>query len=302
MRRVSTPTRRWGCAIAASSGLLLWLAACSSSSHGTPAEAGTSTDSGTDDAAFDAGIESGRDSGSAPPAGSIVIVQLVGLNGTVGDITASFDAQYPSGLACVRTVSGPCTIDDCTAVDMQGATLQGQSAGTLTLVGGTPSTTAMLHAGAGDLYKQPLGGNPLFAAGDVFAASADGGTFPAFSGQSAPAPGAVAITSPTTIMGSDGPTYKFDPTAALAWTWTGGQAGTSVIFTTYTSSPDLAINCAFDSTAGAGTIPQDVLAKLPATPSLLQIVAATSTTLAVGSQGVLFELETGGAQSSLTPQ
>jgi hypothetical protein len=34
----------------------------------------------------------------------------------------------------------------------------------------------------------------------------------------------------------------------------------------------------------------------------LQIVAVTSTTLAVGGQGILFELETGGAQSSLTPQ
>lgn len=290
---------------AACTWMLVLATACSTSNAAAPHDAGAqhddSGDAGNDAGAPDASEESSGDSANPTTGSSIVILQLVGLMGTIGDISATFDPHYPSGLTCARTVSGPCTVDDCTAVDMQGAMLTGVSAGTLSLSGAKLPTTLMLHPGADDAYEEPLGGNPLFDTGNVFQVSASGDAFPAFSGQSAAAPAPVAITSPAVTMDAGGPTYSFDPAQPLTWTWTGGQTGTSVIFSMYTSSPDLTFTCTFDSTVGTGTIPQDVVAKFPAMPSTLQIVAATSATLTAGSQSVVFSLETG-SQPSLAPQ
>ncbi len=285
---------------------LVVLATACSSSSAKPSDAGA-PDGVSGDAAADAGVadaasESGGDSSVATAGSSIVIVQLVGSQGSIGDILATFDPHYPAGLGCAHTVSGPCTVDDCTALDMQGAMLLGESAGTLTVSGGLLPTTLMLHPGAPGTYRDPFAGNPLFGTGDVFQVSAAGDVFPAFSGQSAPGPAPVTITSPAMTTGSAGPTYTYDSTAALPWTWTGGQAGTSVIVSVITHTPDLTVTCTFDATAGAGTIPQDVVAELPAMGSTLQIVAASSTMLAAGNQSVLFELETGGEQAALVPQ
>ena len=290
---------------AACTWLVVLATACSSSST-KPSDAGA-PDGPSGDAAADAGLadaapESGGDSGVATAGSSIVILQLVGSTASVADIVATFDPHYAAGLGCARTVSGPCTVDDCTALDMQGAMLMGESAGTLTVSGALLPTAIMIHPGATGTYRQLLGGNPLFGAGDVFQVSTAGDVFAALTGQSAPGPAPVTITSPAMTMGTVGPTYTYDPTAALTWTWTGRQAGASVIVSVLTSAPDLTVTCTFDATAGTGTIPQDVVAKLPAMPSTLQIVAATSTMLAAGSQSVLFELETGGEQSALAPQ
>jgi hypothetical protein len=290
---------------AACTWLVVLATACSSSSA-KPSDAGApdgvSGDAAADGGVADAASESGGDSGVATAGSSIVILQLLGLQGSIGDILATFDPHYAAGLGCAHTVSGPCTIDDCTALDMQGGMLLGESAGTLTVSGALLPTTLMLHPGDAGTYRVPLAGNPLFAMGNVFQVSAAGDVFPAFTGQSANAPALVAITSPAMTTGADGPTYTYDPTTALTWTWTGGQMGTSVIVSVITHAPDLTVTCTFDATAGTGTIPQDVVAKLPPMSSTLQIVAASSTMLAAGSQSVLFELETGGEQTSLVAQ
>lgn len=285
---------------------LVVLATACSSSSAKPSDAGA-PDGVSGDAAADAGVadaapESGGDSGVATAGSSIVILQLVGSMASIGDILATFDPHYAAGLGCTRTVSGGCTVDDCTAVDMQGAMLLGEGAGTLTVSGARLPTAIMLHPSAAGTYRQLLGGNPLFGTGDVFQVSAPGDVFPAVTGQSAAAPAPVTITSPAMTTGTAGPTYTYDPTAALTWTWTGGQAGATVIISVLTSGPDLTVTCTFDATAGTGTIPQDVVAELPAKPSTLQIVAASSTMLAAGSQSVLLELETGGEQASFVPQ
>jgi hypothetical protein len=274
-------------------GVVMLATGCSSSSAGPASDAGRSVlDSGAGEGGVDGGSDGGGGAGAADGSTTsyVAIEQSVTSAGTIGDISISLDPHYASGLACVRTSSGPCTLDDCTAVDApDGGALLVESAGTVTLTGGNLGAPLMVAFGAGGQYRPPLIGSPLFDAGAVFRVSAPGDVFPAFSGQSAPAPGAITITTPAVTMGTFGPTYLFDPASPLIWSWTGGSAGASVSFTAV--SADVIITCSFDAAGGTGTIPQDVVARFPTAASTIEIISSSSTTLAAGGQSVLFEIE-----------
>jgi hypothetical protein len=300
-----------GCALAA--GAVAVAAGCSSSSAGPASDAGvrsvvdSAASEGGEGTDGSTGSEGGSDAGSDVALGDgstssrVVVEQNVTAAGTIGNIAISLDPHYASGLGCARTTSGPCTLDDCTAVDApDGGALLEESAGTITLSGGNLPAPLMIAYGAQGAYRPSISGSALFAAGAVFTVSAPGDAFPAFSGQSAPAPGPITITAPAATMGTFGPTYLFDPTAPLTWSWTGGTAGNSVIFTVVNA--DLIMTCSFDAAGGTGTIPQDVVAKFPTAASTISIFSESSATIAAGTDTVQFEVESSGPQVLIAAQ
>jgi hypothetical protein len=281
---------------------LMLASGCSSPSASPASDAGShpvvdsSVESGGDGASsVDASSDGGTDAEIPRGATSsyVIIEQTITSAATVGDIGIAFDPHYTSGLGCAVTTSGPCTLDDCTVPDTQdGGMLVSESAGTVTLSGGNLGSPLMLGYSSTEQYRPPLIGSALFDAGATFGVSAAGAAFPAFSGQSAPAPGAITITAPAVTMGMFGPTYVFDPAAPLTWGWTGGMAGDSVSFTFVNA--DVIITCSFDAVGGTGTIPASVVAQLPTMTSSIEIYSVSSAVIDAGGQGVLLAVEQSG--------
>jgi hypothetical protein len=298
-----SPGDRSGSALAAS---LLWLAAgCSSSSTIRPADGGAATtaESGATDAGPEASTDGGTDAavGDGSTGSTIVLVQNVTSAGTIGDVSIQLDPHASSGVSCVSTTSGPCVLDDCSAADaVDGGTVVTANAGVVTISGGNLASPLKVTYGAGGQYRPPLIGTALFDAGGVFTVSAPGADFPAFSGQSAPAPSLVTITAPALTAGTYGPTYLFDPAAALPWSWTGGAAGDSVVVTVV--SAGVIITCSFDAAGGTGTIPAGVVARFPAMVSNVNIDSVSSATVAAGTDRVSLSLESSGPTTYLAPQ
>ncbi len=287
----------------------LLLAGCSSNGAAAPdASTGPSRDGAVesgavDRGAVDSGQEGGADAEGGPATGSIAVVQNVTSSGAFGQVAVALDRHYASGATCARTTSGPCTVDDCTAVDAPDAGPSiDESAGTITLTGGALTMPLTLAFGAMGQYRTALVPSAIFAAGDTFDVAAPGAQYPGFSGKSAPAPAAVVITAPGVVDGGFGPTYVFDPTAPLAWSWMNGSPGASVAFTVVTSSPDLIITCTFDAAGGTGTIPQDVVARFPSTAADVLIASLSSALLPAGDQSVLFEVESSAPVAYIAPQ
>jgi hypothetical protein len=285
----------------------LLIAAGCSSNGSSPSDASTepARDAAVETGAVDgAGQESGTEAGGGPTTGSITVIQNVTSAGDFSQVAIALDRHYASGAACSSSTSGPCTIEDCTAEDSPDAGPSiDESAGTITLTGGAFSMPLMLPFDTPQgQYRPALVPSAIFTAGQVFDVSAPGAQYPGFSGKSAPAPATIVISSPALVDGGLGPTYLFDPTAPLAWSWTNGSAGSSVTFTLVTSSPDLIITCTFDAAGGSGTIPQDVVAMFPSIPTDVQIASISTSLLPAGDQSVLFELESSAPAANIAPQ
>ena len=274
--------------------------------HTGPEASADATDDGTVDGGdgSDGGTDGGADAtatGDGSTSSYVLVQQNANSAGTVTDVTIRLDPHYASGLGCVPSTSGPCVLDDCSAVDaLDGGVLLVASAGPVTLTGGNASSPVRIPYGFGDIYRATLIGSALFDAGAVLTVSAPGADFPAFHGESAPAPAAITVTAPALTMGIDGPTYPFEAGAPLTWSWTGGSAGSTVTVTVINAS--LIITCSFDAAAGTGTIPQSVVAQFPSLVTDVRIVSVSYSTLAAGSDTVLFQLESGGPTTYLAAQ
>jgi hypothetical protein len=296
---------RVACALAA----LVLATGCSSSGASPASDAGvhTAPESGadaTDDGAADGSADGGLDAtatGDGSTGSYVLIQQNANPAGTITDVTIHLDPHYASGFGCVPSTSGPCVLDDCSAVDaVDGGTLLVANAGIVSLAGGNAPAPVEIAYAANGMYRPTLIGAALFDAGAVLTVSAPGADFPAFHGESAPAPAAITVTAPAVTMGTYGPTYLFEAGAPLTWSWTGGSAGSSVTFSVESSS--LFITCSFDAEGGTGTIPGDVVAQFPAMVSYVTIVSTSSSTFAAGTDTVLFQLESGGPTTYLAPQ
>jgi hypothetical protein len=278
---------------------------CSSSTRSAtgPEEAGSTSDAGSVDASLDGADEAG---GTGAMPSSILVIQVTPPTGEpFGEVAASFDPRYAAGGGCAQSTSGPCVVQDCSALQAQDAgSPVSDDVGTLALAGGTLQVPLMLpFQAAQQQYRFPLVGRFLFLAGQTMTVSAPGATFPAFSGSSAPGPAPIDITAPVLGTGTSGPTYPFTAGAPLTWSWTvpDGGAGDTVTVTA-TTSTSLVITCSFDALAGTGTIPADVMAKLQTGPTAVQIASLSTATLAAGGQKVQFVLESSGVQVHLQAQ
>jgi hypothetical protein len=259
--------------------------------------------------AKDADTTSDHDLGSADSdQGTSEIAVSQAFSDTVGYdsvVFAFIDHHSASGLTCKQTTSGPCEITDCADVDA-GATLD-DNAGTITISGGSLASSVTLMRGSDGAYGSDNETSQVFAAGNTFTVKASGGTFPAFSGASAAAPGAVTITAPSSTLNLlNQAVYALDITQDLTWTWTGGSAGSTVAFNVVNLDTNLTIVCSFDASGGTGTIPKDVAAKFPTgtatLPMPLVIYSSTSRTISVGSSSVSFVIDSINGSAAFSTQ
>jgi hypothetical protein len=271
----------------------LWVlgsaAACSPSSGQSAGDGGSGGDSPS-------GNKDGGTGGAAVTKNAVVISQdndpSVGFISLIG---ASFNPHYASASACSGTASGPCTLSSCKPGSGK---LTNDNAGTVTVTGGKLPGPESVKLGSDGNYTNYTATKQIFATGDTFTVSGSGAAFPSFSGESAPAPGVLKLTGPASTAGTAGPIYGFDPTKALTWTWTGGSAGDSAVFNTANLDTGVEIACTFDAAAGTGTIPADVVGKLPhgtsTVPGNMFFFAQSSKLVAVGSENVSINVTAAG--------
>jgi hypothetical protein len=238
--------------------------ACSSSS-GTPSHPAT--------AGSDAGT-SGADGGTASFSAGTISVSQGELQGNfIYDVTASFVRNAAAGTSapCPNMMSltmGACIASIfCVPPDTGVATpaFTVLNAGTITVAGARK--TVMLTYGQIVATLAPMmgysiatGDTQFFAGGDmIIATSAGGPDLPAFD-QIAIAPNNIVVTSPAcTVAGCP----DVDRTNDLVVTWTGGGAGTVfVTFESLSAQYVSGVSCSFTASAGTGTVPAALLAKL----------------------------------------
>ncbi len=194
--------------------------------------------------------DSGTDSGGAPgdggaPTGYIVLQQC---NGPPCASSFSFSAGFDqTTTGCTTTASGACTYMSCSG---PATTSPGVSAGTLTVSGGFIPAGTIVPFNAG--YYDAINGS-LFTAGQTLTVSAPGSTVPAFA-SSITAPAVISLMLPTG--------FTISTSAALSVTWTGGQAGATVLLAGLSDDGSDQFECMWDASLGQATVPQSILAGL----------------------------------------
>lgn len=261
--------------------------ACSSSSSGGSSGGGSGSGSG--------GSSSGRTT-----YGEVVVAQSAPTDGgaATGTLAATFGERDAGGPTCAVTTSGPCQIQDCSAVLAGDAsTPVGVSAGNVTVSGGKLPAPVTLSFSATDGYTSAFEMTQLFAPGDVFQVTATGDTVSAFSGTTPPAPGLISLTSPAPVgMELGSPVYPIDLTKSATFSWSGGATGAKTIVSVTNLDTNVIVLCTFDAAAGTGTIPADAVAKFPSAtttiPQPLTVTTSVTSTVA-GGGGVSLVVETG---------
>ncbi|MGH7281556.1 MAG: hypothetical protein ACRELY_08545, partial [Polyangiaceae bacterium] len=209
---------------------------------------------------------------STPPYAIITLSQWAP---TAYSLSADFTAGGVS--PCVTTNTSGCSITVCTypaaAADAGGGSpFVPPNAGDITVTGMRDAGPVVITYGelgdSGIIGYATQNGNALFFQGGdtVTATGAGGPDLPSFGPQSAVAPDAIVLTSPVCTGSS---CADLDRTTDLAVTWTGGGTGTlHAFFESVVTSPSpffTAIDCPFDSSAHAGTVPSAVLMNLAKT-------------------------------------
>ncbi len=196
------------------------------------------------------------------------------------EIYAQFqEATSDFNPACATTTVGACTFSSC-GPDA-GIGPAGVSAGTITVTGGDLASPVSLSDPGGDdeEYVDQLE-SMFFAPGQTLTASASGGVVPAFGPVSVVAPAYITLTAPVVVSGA----VTIPTTSDLSVSWTGGQPGAVVYFQSFGATQGQVLNCAFDATAGSGTIPAAVMAPLEGAAGAVLIWAqGTSETITAGS-------------------
>ncbi|HEX8796627.1 MAG TPA: hypothetical protein VF765_37005 [Polyangiaceae bacterium] len=284
----------------------LWLLALVGAASGGVACSSSGTGNASGDAGGVSSSSSGGSSGSSSSSGGsssggtthgeVVVAQSAPTDGgaATGTLTATFGERDAGGPTCAVTTSGPCQIQDCTAVLADDAsTPVDVSAGNVTLSGGKlPAPVTLSFADGG--YTSAFEMTQLFAPGDVFQVTATGDTVPAFSGTTPPAPGPITLTSPSPVgteLGS--PVYPIDLTKSATFSWSGGATGAKTLVSVTNLDTNVIVVCSFDAAAGTGTIPADAVAKFPSAtttiPQPLTFTTLVTSTVAGGDVSLVVE-------------
>jgi hypothetical protein len=188
---------------------------------------------------------------------------------------AAFGGAASSG--CTATVtSGACAYyTGCSTTNPSG-----DSAGTLTISGGSLGMQAVLP-GTGNIYQYTgASGVTEFTAGQTLTVTASGATVPAFGPESVTAPAMIGLTAPAATGGA----YTISTASDLAVTWTGGQAGAQVLFEGVVGSGTSYFSCTWDAAPGSATVPHAVLTGLAGqSGAFLAYGQVTTTTFTAGA-------------------
>jgi hypothetical protein len=188
---------------------------------------------------------------SSPP---IVAAESSGLTG-------GFRANEPATEAgCTKTAAGPCTITSCVRFVDAGAPPQWESAGTLTVSGGSLSGTKTISPALDTTYYAEWNGL-AFQPGQTLTVSGSGDAVPSFSNTVA-TPTPIAITSSSFTLTA---AAHVDRDKDLTIAWTGGDASTNLHLSLASrGDADFAVlECVQKTTAGSITVPAATLQALP---------------------------------------
>jgi hypothetical protein len=217
------------------------------------------------------GQGSGSGSGSARGAVSFDVYPDGSVYATAAFATM-IDATLPSD--CTQTVQGGCQLTLCTSPYVAGASTY-VSAGTITAVGGTPTTTYTLDPSEMNTYTYgPVDGNAVFSDGDTITVAGTGAAVPAFS-QALTIPTIPKITAPAT-------TATVPRASDLTVTWTGGNRLAVTEFELYQMAATEVLTCAVTDTANSGTttLPSTLLEMMtPGTFNMIGFSVATTTAM-----------------------
>ena len=236
------------------------------------------------DAATDAGTGDATTDAALPLGGTVIVTE--GENGVTSfggathygvDVFAFFSGDAP----LVTTDCNPkafgahCALGNCVA---QLGTPVSLSAGSLTIAGGPfGQGVDVAQSDAGnEQYSYGMDEKQLMTSGDVLTASASGDQIPAFTAQ-------LSVPSNIAILTPQAP-YTFAVGQDATFTWSGGESGASVVIR---MGPAF---CTFDSAAGTGTFPQDMLTAMNGTVQV-SITVIRDTKVAAGNYGVDFSVQ-----------
>ena len=242
----------------------------------------------------------------AMPDGSPFLVSgLVfgNVNGT-GSFVGVF---YPTGVTeppwCGAYPFGACWVYECPLPGMSDAGTSSQpSAGILTLT--APDVDAgndELDASSG-VYDY-FSSSPIFSPGDMLSVSATGGEVPAFGPWTIVGPGAVSVGAPA--VPTDGSDVLIPTESDLDVAWSGGQAGSTMLFeltASFKNEGSSQILCQWPAAAGSGVIPAAALATLlgpsPQASGAMGWYEANEADFQAGSWRVQLWAENGGFASA----
>ncbi|MEM9693166.1 MAG: hypothetical protein AAGA56_11520, partial [Myxococcota bacterium] len=203
-------------------------------------------------------------------------------------VLASF-TEGGAALNCVQEVaSDSCTVTRCTDPNPGAPVPLRFGAGTITVEGDLRTAVVAYD---GSRYVEPQASDFLYTAGAMVAFSASGSDrIDPFEG-SVVAPARIQLTAP-----SLSPPFVIDRTADLDLTWTGGGGGVLNVGVSGRASPEAAesvsVDCEFDPTSGAATVPAVALAELPETSSGEFFAAVRETKqIEVGDASVLLAVQ-----------
>jgi hypothetical protein len=211
----------------------------------------------------------GSGSGGALGAVSFDIYPDSSVFATAGFATM-IDKTLPSD--CAQTVQGGCQLTLCTSPYVGGASTY-VSAGTITVVGGTPTTTYTLDPSAMNTYTYgPTDSDAVFNDGDTITVAGTGAAVPAFS-QVLTIPTIPKITTPAA-------TATVPRASDLTVTWTGGNRLAVTEFELYQMSATEVLTCSVTDIANSGTttLPSSLLEMMtPGEFSMIGFGIATTT-------------------------
>ena len=169
-----------------------------------------------------------------------------------------------SGWTCTTETSGSCKLNDCSGGATDGGTLPPEyaSAGIIHVTAG--SNTLTLTPDANATYAMVTSQSRLWNAGQPIDFQAAGDVVPAFS---ATLPGIDPVVITVPVFPAAGAALSVNRSNALSVAWSNGVAGSVFVMLASSGSSQhtLSVTCDFDASAGSGSVPSSLLAKLPAT-------------------------------------
>jgi hypothetical protein len=264
----------------------------STGAGGVPGAVSTAGTAGSDGpAAGNAGAANGGGAGatsggpvdpfSTAPGGTITVASLYY---TEAQPVLLIQPSLPyvsgaQGTTCTSTRYGDCVINDCTLGNANAARL---SAGVITVDSAADQIHQFVTPDAQGAYSGTQG-KFVFSGGEALTVSASGGDIPAF---------AVNTQFPLLLLVDNAPAASAATsvipaphTAPLSLSWERGAPGVFFAAQPFNVTGNVGAACYFDSQAGTGTVPAEVLSAFPAGQQFL-LLTAIATAAEVGPPAV----------------
>ncbi|HTQ48131.1 MAG TPA: hypothetical protein VMI75_35490 [Polyangiaceae bacterium] len=225
---------------------------------------GSSTGSSSGISGSSSGMSSSSSSGGSPN-GSIYLEECAAsfCGGQSFTVYGSFFTAAQGNGGCTITGSGACAYYSCPS-SMQP---NGVSAGTLVVTDPWLTSPVTVTPMGGTNFYEYSSSTPGFTAGQTITVTASGATVPAFGPDSVVAPLLTQLTSPP--ISPDGGTTVISTGADLVITWSGGQAGATMLLEAAGSNGQDYTYCTWNGSDGKGIIPAATLEPFSGTSGYL---------------------------------